>query len=655
MSTNTTTADQKELFGHPMGLYILFFTEMWERFSYYGMRALLTLYMIASAEDHGLGWSKGDALALYGWYTMSVYVASIPGGIIADRLLGQKKCVMLGGLFLCAGHGVMAFPGVTAFYSALTLIVIGVGFLKPNISTMVGGLYEPGDARRDQGFSIFYMGINVGALLSALIVGTVGEKIGWHYGFGLAGIGMVLGQIQFMYGQKYLRHVGNLVKSTGETASAAMKSPLSKVERDRVFVLFVSFLIVIVFWGAFEQAGGLMSIYTLEKVDRGIGGIEIPATVFQSLNPLYIILFATAVAGYWHKRLKQGKQASAIFKMATGTIIMGLGFVFMVLAAREGAPQEAIGKRAEAAVIAAGIPSEDTTFWELAQAAKAEVLNPAIGSDLDAESQRLAASEVVTKNLPAGMDQQELLRLIRLELTNVALLEEKPSHRKTRSITEEPENLDDEIKPITICSGEEAVSFWERTKDPVAQVRDDVDSAVAALVETETARILASLPADSDATDLRAAIEGGLTSVAGSTTKQSAKNEEKRDAARAGVANASYLTAVRASTAMFWLLLAYLFHTIGELCSSPVSLSFITKLAPVKYASLMMGVYFAVTGLGSKVAGLVGEQVENFDEFTIFSGITVVTIVFSAILLVFLKPLNRLTHGAEDLVEDADE
>ncbi len=652
MSTNTTVANQKELFGHPMGLYILFFTEMWERFSYYGMRALLVLYMIATAEDHGLGWSKGDALALYGWYTMSVYVASIPGGIIADRLLGQKKCVMVGGLFLCAGHGVMAFPGVTAFYSALTLIVIGVGFLKPNISTMVGGLYEAGDARRDAGFSIFYMGINVGALLAGLIVGTVGETIGWHYGFGLAGIGMVFGQLQFMYGQKYLRHVGNLVKSDGKQSQAVMKAPLSKVERDRVFVLLISFLIVIVFWGAFEQAGGLMSIYTSEKVDRGFAGIEIPATVFQSLNPLYIILFATAVAGYWHKRLKQGKQASAIFKMATGTIIMGLGFVFMVLAAREGAPQEAIGTRAKVAVIEAGTPSEDTTFWGLARAAKTAIIEPAIAPILEAETQRILAKESLRET---GIDTETLRELVRDELINVTQLTEEPSSYKSRSITPDAKSPEEESKPIGICSGEEAVSFWGKVKEPFAQVKVRVDEVVAALVETETARILASLPDDADAESLRPSIEAGLTSVAGSTTRRSAKDEDTRAEARAGIASASYLSAVHASTAMFWLLLAYLFHTIGELCSSPVSLSFITKLAPVKYASLMMGVYFAVTGLGGKVAGLVGEQVENFNEFTIFSGITVVTIVFSALLLLFLKPLNRLTHGAEDLVEAGDE
>ena len=186
MSNNLT--NQKELFGHPIGLFVLFFTEMWERFSYYGMRAILVLFIYTSIEDGGMGWTKGEALELYGWYTMLVYVMSIPGGILADKLLGQKKAVMLGGLLLVAGHSILAIQAEWAFFTGLGLIVLGVGCLKPNISTMVGGLYAKGDDRRDKGFTIFYIGINIGAFLSALIVGYVGENIGWHYGFGLAGI-----------------------------------------------------------------------------------------------------------------------------------------------------------------------------------------------------------------------------------------------------------------------------------------------------------------------------------------------------------------------------------------------------------------------------------------------------------------------------------
>lgn len=215
MSNTTADAHLKStLFGHPIGLYILFFTEMWERFSYYGMRALLVLYMttetLGDARGPGLGWTSQEALALYGWYTMLVYVMSIPGGMIADKLLGQKKAVLLGAVILCIGHGVLVFTETWAFYTGLGLVILGVGLLKPNISTMVGGLYPQGDIRRDKGFSIFYIGINTGSLLATLIIGFVVAQWGWHAGFGLAGIAMVLGLVVYLWGQKYLIHVGNL-------------------------------------------------------------------------------------------------------------------------------------------------------------------------------------------------------------------------------------------------------------------------------------------------------------------------------------------------------------------------------------------------------------------------------------------------------------
>jgi len=501
--TPSLTADnEKELFGHPIGLFVLFFTEMWERFSYYGMRAILVMYIIATANDSigpGLGWTKTEALQLYGWYVMLVYVMSIPGGIIADKYLGQKKAVLIGALILCAGHGVLAIDELWAFFTGLSLIIVGVGMLKPNISTMVGGLYKKGDIRRDKGFSIFYIGINLGSLLATSLIGLVIANWGWHAGFGMAGIAMLLGLLVYVLGQKYITHVGNKPNKQDENRSVSiaslygqlLKSPLqlsivivlmlisisanywmtgvdklgyvalfifitlvtgmmmmiykdleSKIMKDRFIVLLLSFFIVIVFWGAFEQAGGLMTIYTEQKTNRMLWGMEIPTPMFQGLNAGFILLFAVWIANLWAKRKLKNKEASSLFKMAVGTMIMGAGFIFMVFAA---------------------------------------------------------------------MDYEK----------------------------------------------------------------------------------------------------HGMSS-------------------------------------MIWLVLAYLFHTIGELSSSPVSLSFITKLAPAKYASLMMGVYFAATGFGGKVAGIVGEKSENLGEYTIFIGITVFTILFGGLVLLLLKPLKRLTHGAED-------
>jgi POT family proton-dependent oligopeptide transporter len=460
---------QKELFGHPIGLYVLFFTEMWERFSYYGMRAILVIYMIATAMDKngaGLGWTKTEALQLYGWYVMLVYVVSIPGGILADKYLGQKKAVMLGAFILVLGHGVLAVDATWAFFTGLGLIILGVGCLKPNISTMVGGLYQKGDIRRDKGFSIFYIGINLGSLLATSLIGLVVAKWGWHAGFGMAGIAMLFGLLVYIWGQKYITHVGNKPTAEEQENDISLasifvnifKSPVhlaimlvllalslyagftfegvdhwgygvlfiflslvvglmmmiyksleTQVEKDRFLVLLLSFFLVVVFWGAFEQAGGLMSIYTETKTNRMLFGYEIPTPMFQGLNAGFILLFAVWIANIWAKRKLKGKEASSLFKMATGTMIMGLGFVFMVFAVRE--------------------------------------------------------------------------------------------------------------------------------------------------------------------------------------------------------------YGIKGHSGMHWLVLAYLFHTIGELSSSPVSLSFVTKLAPVKYASLMMGLYFAATGLGGKVAGIIGEysQLKSYE------------------------------------------
>ena len=498
--SNQIELHQKTLFGHPIGLFVLFFTELWERFSYYGMRAILVLYLVSetSGSNPGMGWSDGDAIALYGWYTMFVYLATIPGGILADRFLGQRKSVMVGGLLLCFGHGILAVEALWAFYTGLTFIVLGVGCLKGNISTMVGGLYGNEDIdKRDMGFYIFYMGINVGAAVSAIVVGYIGEVYSWHYGFGLAGIGMAIGQFVYWKGQKYSIHVGNKIElentnvqssnlflqifktknsMTGFSLTALLGLYLgysgdwsygllligiafavgfaivvyndgNKIEKDRILVTYLAFLIVIVFWGAFEQAGGLMNLYASQKTDLALGDFMVPASWFQSANATYILIFATMVGSFWIWWKKRGYEHSSIFKMAVGVIIMGLGFSFMSLASNEVAYND--------------------------------------------------AGEITQKS------------------------------------------------------------------------------------------------------------------------------------------------------AMYWLMLAYLFHTIGELCASPVALSFITKLAPARWGAFMMGAYFAATGLGNKVAGLIGENASQAGDFWTFTGITIFCTIFGVLVILIIKPLKRLVHNAE--------
>lgn len=442
-----------KFFGHPKGLMILFFTEMWERFSYYGLRGILVLFLTSTTKG-GYGWLEEDALLLLAIYTAMVYIMSIPGGILADKVLGQRKAVMYGGFTLVIGHFLMAVPTLVTFYIALFLIICGTGLLKPNISTLVGGLYKQGDPRRDSGFTIFYMGINVGALMASLIVGYVGERIGWHYGFSLAGFGMLLGQLVFITGKKYLAHVKDIERSTDkifskdEPSPQATKKGFSKKERDQILAIAISFLIVLVFFASFEQASGLMNLYAFNYTDRFVLGWEVPASWMQGLNSFFIITTGPLVAWLWIALAKRGHNLSSIFKMGLGSAVLGIGFIFMVAASLE-----------------------------------------RVGSD------------------------------------------------------------------------------------------------------------------------------DGLS-------------------------------------ALYWIVLAYLFHTLGELALSPVSLSFITKVAPRRIVASMMGLYFAVIGFGNFLAGLIGIWAQKQGELQIFIGIAVVTIASGGLLMLMSDRINKLTHGAEDQEEE---
>ncbi|MBJ6763259.1 peptide MFS transporter [Myxococcaceae bacterium JPH2] len=341
--------------GHPPGLYLLFATEMWERMSYYGMRGLLVLFLTAKVADGGLAWTNAAALEVYGTYTGLVYLTPILGGYIADRYIGQRKAVVIGGALMVLGHLLLALPGMAIFYAGLGLLIVGNGFFKPNISTMVGGLYAKGDGRRDAGFTIFYMGINLGALLGNFICGTLGEKVGWHWGFGSAGVGMFLGLIIFLaLSKKLLGDVG-LAPAPQPVVSetrADKSSPrgFTRQEIDRIVAIFIISMFVVVFWTGFEQAGGLMNLYTNQKVDRTMFGWEVPTTWFQNFNSIFVVSLAPVVALVWSFMSARGKNLSSAVKMALGLLLMGIGFLFMMGASRE---SELMGKAASWWVIAA--------------------------------------------------------------------------------------------------------------------------------------------------------------------------------------------------------------------------------------------------------------------------------------------------------------
>jgi POT family proton-dependent oligopeptide transporter len=383
----TAPASDHAFFGHPRGLSTLFFTEMWERFSYYGMRALLILFMTAAPAAGGLGFDTGTAGAVYGLYTSMVYLTSLPGGWIADRLIGQRRAVLWGGILIASGHFSMAFPSISTFYLGLMLIVLGTGLLKGNISVLVGGLYSAGDQRRDAGFSIYYMGINIGAFVAPLVCGFLGQRVSWHAGFAAAGVGMVLGVVQYVLGGAHLGTsglepapaaspaaattlrkraqlwgggaavllvllvvsliTGVLSVSPKQVADAALgllfvttvvffgwlffAGDWAPAERRRLYVIGAFFLAAALFWSEFEQAGSTLNLFADRNTRTSIFGFEFPSSWFQSVNAIFIIIFAPAFAWLW---LRLGsREPSSPVKFSFGLIAVGAGFVVMMFAA----------------------------------------------------------------------------------------------------------------------------------------------------------------------------------------------------------------------------------------------------------------------------------------------------------------------------------
>jgi POT family proton-dependent oligopeptide transporter len=391
---STSAPAEPRLFGHPPGLFLLFAVEMWERFSYYGMRGLLVLYLIASTKgdatgfNPGRGWPEADAATLYGWYTGLAYLFPIVGGIIADKLIGTHRSTLVGGLLITLGHVVLGISGLgslahdqvgmSLFVTGLALIVLGTGHFKPSVSVMVGQLYPPGDSRRDAAFTIFYMGINLGAFLCAFICGTLGEKVGWHWGFGSAAVGMVAGLLSYVWLRpRYLAHVGLppegrgigvlpfvaasvvLAAAFGWAYHAGLVAALDRLltpavagligvvvlalamwfvavqrpeDRGPVASIFLFMVFNVFFWVAFEQAGSSINVFTEQNTDRQLFGWNVPATWFQSVNAGLIFLLAPAFAGLWTRLGRRGLDPSQPLKIALGLLFLGAGYGVMVWA-----------------------------------------------------------------------------------------------------------------------------------------------------------------------------------------------------------------------------------------------------------------------------------------------------------------------------------
>ena len=508
--------NQKTILGHPSGLYVLFFTEMWERFSYYGMRAILVLFLVSSFSDGGWGWERSEALALYGLYTGLVYITPIFGGLIADKFLGYRKAVIIGAFIMTLGHAAMALEIFNDIYLYLGLVclIIGNGFFKPNISSIVGQLYKTEGQDKDAGYTIFYMGINSGAFLGILLCGYIGENIGWHYGFGLAGIFMFFGMLQFYYAQNIFGKIGVFNKNSSSNELSELSKDESKVSSniifDRLLVIGIFSFCVIFFWWAFEQAGGSMTIFAADYTDRVLEGNR--ALIFKIFNSI-ITIVPMIILSYIIYLL--GSNIFLHFKLSSIYLVLSFLIIWFII------------------------------IWMLQREFKV------------------------------------------------------PS-------TEVPASWYSILNSFFIIVFAPVISkIWQSKYNVSGPFK----------------------------------FAFGLISLA------------------IGFAFLAYgsinipLGAKTASVSMVFLILAYFFHTIGELCVSPVGLSYVSKLAPKNLVGLMFGVWFVANFIANLAAGFTGSFidpiVEEYGMSVFFLIFTIIPAMAGIVMLLANKKIVKMMHGVE--------
>lgn len=506
--------DGKMVMGHPAGLFVLFFTEMWERFSYYGMRALLTIFLVSELISGGWGWSNEEALKLYGLYTGLVYLTPLLGGFIADRFTGYRKAILIGAAIMTLGHASMALEGFTPyfFYLGLGLMIMGNGMFKPNISSMVGQLYPDTSTKKDAGYTIFYMGINAGAFLGMLLCGYIGEKIGWHYGFGLAGVFMFFGMLQFYFGQKIFGSVGTHATKADKLVTAEKEKDdevlAPHVVKDRLIVVSVLMIASIFFFFAFEQAGGSMSLFAKDYTQRALTGNS--GIIFKWVDAL-LTIFPMAVVTYvlygLGKKIYSKYPMSIIFTTISFAIIWGLG------------------------------------IWKVYREFSLE------------------ATEVTVSWF---------------QILNSFFI-------------------------ITLASS--FSKLWEKVWDPSGPVKFALGLILVAV-------------------GFFALSYGSMSIPQGAKT---------------------------ASVSMIWLILAYFFHTMGELCLSPVGLSYVSKLSPKKFVGMLFGLWFTASAIANFIAGWTGAYIDKISQTyslsTFFIIIAAIPLFAAVMLLLFNRKLKKMMHG----------
>ena len=681
---------QRTLFGHPLGLYTLFFTEMWERFSFYGMKTLLVLYMI----NHFF-WSQEDASHLLGTYAFLAYGLPVIGGFIADRYIGAKRAVIYGAILLSIGHFLMAFESMFFFYSALGFIVAGVGLLKPNVSTQVGALYKPGDPRRDGAFTVFYMGINLGALIGPFICDWLRVNYGWHYGFGAAGVGMVFGLIVYVIGQRYLvefkQDVGD--SEPGKNTKLTEVHP-PHVVRDRIIVLLIVFAFVILFWTAFEQSPNVMLVWADKHTNLQLLSAEAPPVTLeelsvpttkpagvslwqgvkdwfsepgitsgqsQSFNPFFIIVVAPIFAFFWVWLEKRKMQPSTPTKMVMGLGLVALAFGVMWPAAqRENRPSTAaLAERPEAIQVDKhgtvftiekdDDGAEDRIYYGATRlkynADKRELLMSGVLTDLD-RLRLLAATappelvdefEMFVKRTSKRPSHEDYVTQLRLVETVKALVEN--SDRLAGLAKTDTDQCYREITLIveqaTVNAEAKAAEGWT-----ISTVLETAPAGIARgeLTEGEGKNKKTILKWDPDTNTLTAF--GEIKERTRIAFLAAAGQGEFKTAV-----DMIYLDSARFRVSIWWLIAFFMVLTMGELCISPVGLSLVTKLSPAKSVGFMMGGWFLATAVAEYTAQVFGAWWGKMPPGTFFVIFVVMCVGGALFMALLIKPMKRMMHG----------
>jgi POT family proton-dependent oligopeptide transporter len=684
--------ETETMFGHPRGLFVLFFTELWERFSFYGMKTLLLLYMI----NHFF-WSQEDASSLLGTYAMLAYGMPVVGGFIADRWLGAKRAVLLGAALLSLGHLTMAFENRVCFYAALGLIITGVGLLKPNVSTQVGSLYKPGDPRRDGAFTIFYMGINLGALIGPLLCDWLRVTYGYSYGFGAAGVGMILGMIVYFIGQRRLvefkQDAPDDAGEKPEGSAAAVVHP-RHVVRDRIIVLLVVFAFIILFWTAFEQSPNAMLVWADKHTNLRLLSTECPPVSLdaasavtteevgwwqqvkdwgrdptmtsgqtQSFNPFFIITLAPVFAFIWLRMGRRGLEPSTPTKMVMGLALVVCAFAIMFPAAvEEGAPSSA----PLAALPASLSVDDDGRVYSPEQQEKTadeRVYYGAARLRYDATAAALRLGGVLTDldrfRLLAKTAPDDFAAAVNRFAETTASQPSREEHVAQLRLAEVVKNVVanlDRFRELAQtdmeqCSREISLLVSEATA--TADEKANEGWSLATVIECAPPGIgpvqIKEGEGKTKKTILTWDPDAKLLTAYGEI-KQRARTEFLATAAQAdfkAAVDKIFVESSRFKVTVWWLIAFYLLLTMGELCLSPVGLSLVTKLAPPKHVGLFMGGWFLATAVAEKLAqefGAYWGKMPPADYFVIFVVMCGVGCIFMGLLI---RPLKRRMHGVQ--------